>query len=146
MIADPHLVVKLADGGLREVVLRSPLTGYDNLLFLNAAERDVLVKILTSLGGTKQRPPARVMETPNQPVGAALDIGTFWNRFFPMRPGHWAGWELETYPTITDITFTDAARTKAAARVTVGYSGGTVLLEKKGGAWHALEIVGLWIT
>jgi tetratricopeptide (TPR) repeat protein len=146
IIANPDLSVKLASGEAQQISLRVPLPGYDNLVFMSDAEREVLVKILTSLGGTRRRQPMRVMETPNQPAGAALDVSAFWNRYFPVRPGHWSGWELETYPTVTDITFTDAARTKAAVRVTIGYSGGTVLLEKVGGAWHAREIVGLWIT
>ena len=46
----------------------------------------------------------------------------------------------------TDITFLDAARTKAAARVTIGYAGGTVMLVKEGSGWRATELTGLWIT
>jgi hypothetical protein len=30
--------------------------------------------------------------------------------------------------------------------VTVGYSGGTVLMEKTGGTWRARELVNRWIT
>jgi hypothetical protein len=44
-------------------------------------------------------------------------------RFFPAMPGHRGGWEIEAFPVITAIRFTDAARTKAVAHVTIGYTG-----------------------
>jgi hypothetical protein len=86
------------------------------------------------------------METPNQPAGRAVDVRAYWNRFFPMRQGHWSGWVFETYPIIRDVTFQNAERTRAAVRVEVGYSGGTVILEKQQGIWRAVELVNLWIT
>lgn len=82
----------------------------------------------------------------NQPIGRSQDIRAFWNEFFPMRAGHWGGWELETYPTLTDVEFFDDARTRAAVRVTVGFSGGTVLLEKTADGWRATNLTGLWVT
>jgi len=39
-----------------------------------------------------------------------------------------------------------AARTRAAVKVTVGYSGGTVQLVKENGIWIAREITNVWIT
>ena len=86
------------------------------------------------------------METPNQPVGDSMQILGLWNKLFPARPGHWGGWELETYPVITEIQFTDAERTRASARVTFGYSGGTVELEKEAGKWIARRLSNQWIT
>jgi len=86
------------------------------------------------------------MQTPNQPVGASLDILALWNKFFAARPGHWGGWELETYPVITRLEFTDAARTRAEAAVTIGYSGATVVLEKTAGRWVAVRLTNHWIT
>jgi hypothetical protein len=62
------------------------------------------------------------------------------------QPGHWGGWELETYPVITEIQFTNAERTRASARVTIGYSGGTVELEKEAGKWIAKRLTSQWIT
>ncbi len=61
-------------------------------------------------------------------------------------PGHWGGWEIEAFPVITGIGFTDAARTKAVAHVTIGYSGGRVELEKEGTVWVARRLTNLWIT
>ena len=75
-----------------------------------------------------------------------MDVFAFWNRSFFVQPGHWDGWVLETYPIITQIEFIDAARTRAAVKVTVGYSGATVQMEKKDGVWIARELTDFWIT
>jgi hypothetical protein len=86
------------------------------------------------------------METPNQPVGESMNILTLWNKFFPARPGHWGGWEFTSYPRLTRIEFLDAAHTKAAAAVTVGYSGATIVLEKQGGVWKPVKVTNYWVT
>ena len=70
----------------------------------------------------------------------------FWKAFFPTRPGHWGGWEFEAYPRIGSIEFLDGARTRAAVPVTIGYSGATVVLEKRDGVWHIVELTNHWIT
>ena len=98
------------------------------------------------LGGTRRRQPQAIMETPNQPVGDSMQILRLWNKFFHARPGHWGGWETETYPVIREIQFTDIARTKASARVTIGYSGATVELEKEEGRWVAKRLTDRWVT
>jgi hypothetical protein len=56
------------------------------------------------------------------------------------------GWEIETYPVVTEIEFTNVERTRASARVTIGYEGGTVELEKEGGTWVAKRLTNRWIT
>jgi hypothetical protein len=106
----------------------------------------VLTRMVAAIGGTARREPTQVMETPNQPIGVSRDIVSFWNEFFPTRPGHWGGWELETYPQITRIEFLDEARTKASVMVTVGYSGATVVMEKVDGVWKAIRLTNHWIT
>jgi hypothetical protein len=103
-------------------------------------------RLLPTLGGTKRRQPQQVMETPNQPVGDSMDVLNFWNRFFAGRPGHWGGWELDTYPRIAQIEFLDAARAKANAAVVIGYSGATVVLEKIDGHWRAIRLTNQWVT
>lgn len=145
-ILNADLRVKLHDEEIRQFTMAHRLPDADNAVFLDTAQIDLLKKIIVSLGGTKRAEPAHIMQTPNQPVGGARQIVTLWKRFFPARPGHWGGWELETYPVITEIHFTNAERTKASVRVTIGYSGGTVELEKEGGRWIARRLVGLWIT
>jgi hypothetical protein len=115
-------------------------------VFVATDELTALERMITTLGGTARRQPAGVMETPNQPIGDAVEIVRFWNQFFAARPGHWGGFVLETYPIITRIEFLDEARTKANALVTVGYSGGTVVLEKIDGQWKAIRLTNQWIT
>jgi hypothetical protein len=122
------------------------MPGRERVLFVTSEELDFFTSVINRLGGTKKRRPSAVMETPNQPVGRSLDILAFWNRFFPSRQGHWSGWVFETYPIIEQIEFLDAERTKAAVRVTVGYSGATVLVDKTEGKWVARELVNFWVT
>ena len=90
--------------------------------------------------------PASVMAVPNQPAGAALDVLGFWKEFFPAMPGHWGGWEFAAFPRIDAIEFLEASRTSAAVPVTIGYTGATVVLEKRNGAWQVVELTNFWIT
>ena len=110
------------------------------MLFANADDLQFFTTMIGRLGGNKKREPAQIMETPNQPVGASLDILALVNQFFAARPGHWGGWVFQTYPMIDRIEFLNAERTKATAAVTIGYAGATVVLEKKDGAWVATAL------
>jgi hypothetical protein len=107
---------------------------------------DLLSRTIASLGGTKRRQPAAVMETPNQPVGESMNILALWNEYFPTRPGHWGGFEFTSYPRLTRIEFLDTTRTRAAVNVTIGYSGCTVVLEKRDGGWTPVRLTNEWIT
>lgn len=146
LILNADLSVKGHDGEIQRFTLAQPLPAAPEALFLETDRIDLLERMIVSLGGTKRAEPTHIMQTPNQPIGGAREIVMFWNRFFPARQGHWMGWELEAYPRITEIHFTNAERTKASVRVTIGYSGGTVELEKEGGRWIAKRLVGRWIT
>jgi len=89
---------------------------------------------------------APTSEVPNQPIGVAVDIVSFLNRFFPARPGHWGGWVFETYPQVSRITFTNAERTRALASVEIGYGGVEVVLVKDAeGHWVVKELQGRWV-
>jgi tetratricopeptide (TPR) repeat protein len=145
-IVNPAVRVKLPGGEIVSVALQQSFDVDRKVLFLPDEDLDLLRYVLAKLGGSKRRVPRAIMETPNQPVGASMDILALWNKFFPARPGHWGGWELETYPKITQIEFTDAGRTKAEAAVTIGYSGATVVLEKVDGRWIARRLTNQWIT
>jgi tetratricopeptide (TPR) repeat protein len=138
--------VKLHDGDITRVTLVQTFPGIENALFFDTDQIALLEQIVTRLGGTRRREPRQIMETPNQPVGDSMQILKLWNAFFPARPGHWGGWEIETYPVITEIQFTNAERTKASARVTIGYSGATVELEKEAGTWVAKRLTNQWVT
>jgi len=87
-----------------------------------------------------------VMEAPHQPVGPSLGVMAFLNRAFCVIPGHWSGWHFATFPTISEIVFVDSGRTRALVRVTVGYAGGDVLLEKQDGVWRATKLNQTWVT
>ncbi|HSC27916.1 MAG TPA: tetratricopeptide repeat protein, partial [Vicinamibacterales bacterium] len=129
-LVNTDVQVKRHDGEVVRVTLVQELPAAQTVLFFDSEQIDSLERIIVKLGGTRRREPRQIMETPNQPVGDSMQILRLWNRFFPARPGHWGGWEIETYPVVTLIEFTNPERTKAAARVTIGYSGATVVLKK----------------
>lgn len=146
LMAPATLPVHEASGRVTIVQASHSIPGLENMLYLSQEDFDLLAKTIGRLGGNLRRVPASVMATPNQPAGASETIMRLWNRFFPMRPGHWGGWDLATFPVIARIEFTNPERTKASVPVTVGYSGGTILLEKSDGQWRATAIVNRWIT
>lgn len=146
VVIRPDVAVKTPDGLTSTHVVYQRFAGMEKVLFLNADELTLLSRVISTLGGTGRRAPAQVMETPNQPVGASVDIVAMWTKYFPARQGHWGGWVLETYPIIHQIEFTNAERTKANVNVEVGYSGGTIVMEKVDGQWRAIRLVNQWIT
>jgi hypothetical protein len=115
------------------------------MIFATADQIQFFNTMISRLGGNKKGVPASIMQM-NAPVGPSLDILKLLNQFFASRPGHWGGWEFETYPVITRVDFLNAERTKALAAVTVGYSGASVVLEKKDGVWIATGLTNQWIT
>ncbi|HET7696417.1 MAG TPA: hypothetical protein VFK57_11960 [Vicinamibacterales bacterium] len=146
LLVSGTVTVKTSDGQQTEVRVRRPVPGLDNVVFVSGDQLRLLNTVMTALGGTRRFAPASVMSTPNQPAGAALDVLAFWRQFFPAMPGHWGGWEFEAFPRINRIDFLDAARTRAAVPVTIGYSGATIVLEKRDGVWRMLELTNRWIT
>lgn len=145
-LVNTDVPVKDHDGKVTRVSLILDFHVTQRVVFFNTEQIAVLKEILVQLGGTRRREPGHVMETPNQPVGDSRQILKLWTRFFVARPGHWGGWDLETAPVINEIEFTNAARTEASARVTIGYTGGTVELEKEDGRWIARRLTNQWIT
>jgi hypothetical protein len=146
MLMNSGTKVKLHGGEVVRVDVVPLVDLPSKALFFDADQIALLKSMILTLGGTARREPGHVMETPNQPVGDSTRILELWKTLFPARPGHWGGWEIETYPVITEIEFTSADRTSAAARVTIGYSGATVELEKEGDRWIARRLTNRWIT
>ncbi len=147
VVVSPEVSVKFSNGLLDRVVLYQTFPQLNNVLFVNAEQRGLFARILTRLGGTGKRVPTSVMGVPNQPIGVAVDLMSFLNKFFPVRPGHWGGWELETYPQVSRITFTNDERTRALASVVIGYAGADVLLQKDAeGHWVVKELLNHWVT
>jgi tetratricopeptide (TPR) repeat protein len=147
VVVSQDVRVKRHDGSQSRVASVHDLPAAESkVLFFNAEQMAFFHKAMRTLGGTKRRQPGHIMETPNQPVGTSMNMLALWSKFFAARPGHWGGWEIETYPVVTEIEFANAERTKAAARVTVGYSGATIVLEKRSGRWIPVELTDRWVT
>ena len=146
IVVRSDIAVKTPDGQVDRRTVYQRFPDLDQVLMLTSDELSLLSRLMYTIGGTKRRAPRQVMETPNQPVGDSMQILALFGRFFPARPGHWGGWELETYPHVTQIEFVNAERTKANANVTIGYSGATVVLEKIDGKWRAVRLTNQWIT
>lgn len=125
-------------------VSRQP-PGLATVVFVTAAEVEALSALVTRIGGNEHRAPGGLMEVPNQPAGKMERIIQWWNTFFPCRPGHWEGVEVESAPVFHAIEFTDAGRTRATVKVRIGYAGGTVVLEKIGGAWTMRALTDQWM-
>ena len=134
-----------AEGQVRLVTVREPPPHVPNAVFIDDERRELLTRIMIKLGGTKKRPWVQVMQTPNRPDGPALDVLALWRKNFWAQPGHWGGWILESFPIIAEIEFVDTARTKAAVKFRVGYTGATVHLEKRDAAWVTKQLTNNWI-
>ena len=133
LIVNRLMHVKHADGTIQRVTLRRAAAESGRaVLLLTAAQQTVFGRIITHLDETGTRP-------------AAPDVMAFWNEFFGTRPARWGQWIFSSYPFITEIEFFDAARTEAAARVTVGSSGTSVIAEKKHGTWEAVGLGRFWV-
>jgi len=146
IVVRSDLAVKTPDGQVSRHSVYQRFPDFDQVLMLTSEELSLVARLLHTIGGTKRRAPRQVMEVPNQPVGDSMQILSLFGRFFPAIPGHWGGWELETFPQVTQIEFVNAERTKANASVTIGYSGATVVLEKIDGKWRAIRLTNQWIT
>jgi hypothetical protein len=144
--APSALMVKSAGGEAVLVDVSRQPRGLSNVIFLASEDVAFLSRLVTGLGGAARRAPRAVMETPHQPIGDASSIVTWWNTFFPARPGHWNGFEVLTYPAFSNVEFLDAARTRALVPMTIGYSGATAVLEKIDGIWKVTGLVDQWIT
>jgi tetratricopeptide (TPR) repeat protein len=144
-IVTPDVRVKLHDDSAVRVEAASRLCAGPGALLLDEEQIAVLQRILMGLGGTTRLPPQGAMRMPNQPSGGVEQIQKFWNRFFTMGPGHWGGWIFETFPIVSEVTFIDAARTRGAARIRIGYEGSTQLLTKADRRWKVTGSSGHWI-
>lgn len=145
-VVDRTVTVRLASGDLTEVIVPPAMLPSRATISLRPGDVGIFASVVSRIGGAETRAPRGASETPNQPIGRSMEIVDLWGKLFPCRPGHWGGWEFFTYPQAPEIDFLDAARTKALARVVIGYSGATVALEKQGGIWVATKIDRFWVT
>jgi tetratricopeptide (TPR) repeat protein len=145
VITSADIKVVKPDGVTIHVAAPRVSLARQRVLQITDDQRPLLQGILDTLGGSKKREPTFVMEVPNQPIGNAQDIGKFWNEKFAVRPGHWGGWVVDTYPHITEIRFDPDNHSKAFVPVVVGYSGATVVLERVDDSWQAKGLVNVWV-
>jgi tetratricopeptide (TPR) repeat protein len=144
LLFDTEVRIKAADAGEEAHQLRFTPPSGPRVIFIDGSARHGLELILDHLGGTDHAEPANVMDVPNQPIGGALQIAQHWAQYFPMRPGHWGGWELTPYPSVSRILFD--RDNHAVVDFGNGYSGGTAELVKENGLWLVKRIVSTWVT
>jgi hypothetical protein len=145
LVIDPEVRVRLVDQASRRVTVYQPFSGPEHVLFLTDEQRTALGAIVTSLDGAEYQSRAALggpaPETSNQRRPA---VRPFWDRFFPAAP--WRQTPGESAPTITELEFLNAERTKAAARIQGDHQGATMMLEKVDGIWRIVEVVDSWIS
>ncbi len=151
LVVNADVTVGFADDRREAFSLALRYPAFGNVIGITSEQIDMLTKVMDALGGVAAREgkifvDKGVMEAPVVPAGRSLDAIRFLATFFEARPGHWGGWEFLTYPAVTEIVFTNDARSAALARVVVGYGGCTVVLEKKDGAWTPVRLTGQWVT
>ena len=143
-IVTSDIQVKTSDGKERRLSVPFAANTGARVVFASYEDLGSMRMILDKIGGTETAEWINAMDLPNQPIGGSVQIAQLWAKFFPLRPGHWGGWELTVYPYVTKITFDRDGH--ALADFTAGYSGGTVELEKENGVWVAKRIINIWIT
>jgi tetratricopeptide (TPR) repeat protein len=142
VVVNPDVSVKLSNAERATQRVYQPLPGIDQVLFLNAEQQALLTTIIATLDNP----------TPDR-TAPSSDILGLWNKFFPTERqvggyvvDDYPRIAFETFPIIVDIEFLDTGRTKALARIVVGYEGGTVVLERERGIWTAKALVNTWIS
>ncbi len=95
VVVRADVAVKTPDGQVSRHTVYQRFPDLGQVLMLTSDELSLVARLVPTIGGTKSRAPRHVMETPNQPVGDSMQVLSLFGRFFPARPGHWGGWELE---------------------------------------------------
>ena len=119
LLVDPDVTVTLDSGGEQVVTVTKALPGFPGAVIADSTMLDLLERMVDVFGE---------------------DVLLLWRPFFPARLDSSSEVMLTADPRITRIEFLDAARTRAAASVSVGDSDATVLLEKRGAAWTPVKI------
>jgi hypothetical protein len=145
MLTSANVEVKTPDGDVVHLPVPRTSMAPQRVLYISSEDWQLLHAVMDKLGGTQKREPTLATEVPNQPIGGTLGILDFWSHLFSARPGHWGGWDFETYPAVTQIAFEPHDAKKAYASVVFGYSGVTVVLEKEGGVWSAKRLINQWV-
>jgi tetratricopeptide (TPR) repeat protein len=145
MVVDPEVHLRLPQGETRPLTVYQPFSGTEHVLFLTTDQRNSLAGIIATLDGRPNQPGSntsgRAVASGNR---RAPLVRPLWDHFFPTP--EWNQTFGQTAPTITDIEFLNAERTKAAVRIQARNQGGTVMFEKVDGIWRVVDLVDSWIS
>jgi hypothetical protein len=145
VIVNPEVHVRFADGTVGRPLVYQQFSSAEHALFLTVEQRAALGTIVAILDGRQNQRGTNTRAPAGQPVEQRPQrVRPFWDRFFPT--GEWQHTPGETGPSIRDIEFLDAERTKAAARIVAASQGTTVMLQRLNGAWRVVDLVDGWIS
>jgi len=145
-VVNPDVRVTTQDGKTIRITVYQDLPEERQAVFWTTDEIAFALRLVNTLAGPRRATGAGALN-PTPPAAALAELRNFWNSFFATRDGNMGAWVVQTYPSVTSITFLDASRTKAAVGVRAdAYSGATIIMEKKNGVWVALRIVNQWVS
>lgn len=130
LLVNPEIRVLLADGERVYVVAYDPIPQLANVIFMDHERRALLDRIILRLGTARKRSWMK--------HGKRLDVLALWMKASFGSRGKLGGWLFETPPRITSIVFADRLRSRAVAQLVIGYTAGSVWLEKRDGRWVAV--------
>ena len=119
LLVDPDVNVTLGSGDEQIVTVTKALPEFPGAVIADKTMLDLLERMVDVFGE---------------------DVLLLWRPFFPARLDSSSEVTLTADPRLTRVEFLDAARTRAAAYVSVGDSDATVQLEKRGAAWTAVTL------
>lgn len=121
-----------ADGSRGAMEVAPRLERYPTALYFTREELALLERYVEELGD-------------EEGAGSAEPIAEMLGAFFPVCPGHWGGWHLDSFPSFSAIHFADEVRTSAIVKFRVGYEGGDATVERVNGGWKLTDVSYRWI-
>jgi tetratricopeptide (TPR) repeat protein len=136
LIVNSDVKVTLSDGEHAIVSNAQPLPGFQNVVFFNSRDVELLQAIAAAF--------RTETDSPREPMTRLLG---WWQNYFEAGPMTWGHVAVETHPFMWRLLFTDRARTTATARVSTGASTGhSVALRKVRGVWQIVRTGGEWMS
>ena len=134
--------VVTSDGHTSTLHIRDAIPGSESTVFLTIAEVAVAARVATAFAGGQRRRPL-------EPGAAATrheQVLKFWQTILPARQGNWGMFGWSTFPTVYTITFLNSERTRAIVGFSYRHYAATMILEKSGGRWRAMDLVNIWMS
>ena len=136
LFVNPRIRVRQGEHGSASVFVYESFPNHPNVIFMDDERRTLVDRIIQRLGTLKKRSWMK--------PGKPLDIFTLWTKASFGYRGRAGGWIFYDPPRIASIEFLDPGRTRAIVEVALGYSGGTIWLEKRDDAWVATGVRNFW--